>query len=76
MIKMSNADIDKLLYTTQLPKDRIIKHVGSSHYILLPKFVVDETFLNVDNKDASVRIIMMMSGKKLKIELEVIKNEF
>jgi len=76
MIKMNNVKIDKMLYTTQLPKDRIIKHVGSSHYILIPKFVADETFLNISDKNKPVKIIMLMSGKKLKIELEVVENEF
>jgi len=73
MIKMNYPDIDKLLYTTQLPKGRIIKHVGSSHYVLIPKFVVDETFLGADD-DKSVKITMVLSNGKLKIELEMVEE--
>jgi len=73
MIEMNYRDIDKLLYTTQLPKGRIIKHVGSSHYILIPKFVVDETFLNADD-NKSVKITMLLSNEKLKIELEMVEE--
>jgi len=72
--------LENILYTTQLPKAKIIRRIGNSSFVLIPSYVLRNTDIIVKSNLELIKVTMFTDKKdgkeKLIIVIEAAKNEF
>jgi len=71
---MDNLELKDVLYTTQLPREKIIKKVGNSSYILIPAYVFKLSNV-MGGKSESLKITMLLDTKNSKEKFIIILEE-
>jgi len=71
---MDNLELKDVLYTTQLPREKIIKRIGNSNYVLIPAYVFKLSNV-MGGKSESLKITMLQDTKNSKEKFIIIVEE-
>jgi len=71
---MNSTEVNDVLYTTQLPRAKIVKRIGNSNFVLIPAYAVRLSKV-MGGKSELLKITMFLDNKNSKEKFIIIIEE-